>query len=61
MSLWNLSLLAGHGLTSTEGTAVRAFNVTTFHSGWRRRTAEAGRALGDTLPLRRAQRAGRDH
>lgn len=32
-SLWNLSLLAGHGLTGTEGSAVRAFNVTTFHSG----------------------------
>ena len=32
-SLWNLSLLAGHGLTGMEGSAVRAFNVTTFHSG----------------------------
>jgi N-methylhydantoinase B len=32
-SLWNLSLLAGHGLTGTEGAAIRAFNVTTFHSG----------------------------
>ena len=32
-SLWNLSLLAGHGLTGSEGSAVRAFNVTTFHSG----------------------------
>lgn len=32
-SLWNLSLLAGHGLTGTEGSATRAFNVTTFHSG----------------------------
>lgn len=32
-SLWNLSLLAGHGLTGTEGSAVRSFNVTTFHSG----------------------------
>ncbi|MBR0648160.1 hydantoinase B/oxoprolinase family protein [Roseomonas terrae] len=32
-SLWNLSLLAGHGLTGTEGSAVRTFNVTTFHSG----------------------------
>ncbi len=32
-SLWNLSLLAGHGLTGTEGTGTRAFNVTTFHSG----------------------------
>ncbi|MCA3450359.1 MAG: hydantoinase B/oxoprolinase family protein [Rhodobacter sp.] len=32
-SLWNLSLLAGHGLTGMEGNAVRAFNVTTFHSG----------------------------
>jgi N-methylhydantoinase B len=32
-SLWNLSLLAGHGLTGTEGSAMRAFNVTTFHSG----------------------------
>jgi N-methylhydantoinase B len=32
-SLWNLSLLAGHGLTGTEGSAIRAFNVTTFHSG----------------------------
>ena len=32
-SLWNLSLLAGHGLTGTAGSATRAFNVTTFHSG----------------------------
>ncbi|HEY4254384.1 MAG TPA: hydantoinase B/oxoprolinase family protein, partial [Roseomonas sp.] len=32
-SLWNLSLLAGHGLTGTEGSAMRSFNVTTFHSG----------------------------
>lgn len=32
-SLWNLSLLAGHGLTGMEGSAVLAFNVTTFHSG----------------------------
>ncbi len=32
-SLWTLSLLAGHGLTGTEGSATRAFNVTTFHSG----------------------------
>jgi N-methylhydantoinase B len=32
-SLWNLSLLAGHGLTAVEGSAVRPFNVTTFHSG----------------------------
>ena len=32
-SLWNLSLIAGHGLTGMEGSAVRAFNVTTFHSG----------------------------
>ncbi|MFL5331726.1 MAG: hydantoinase B/oxoprolinase family protein [Geminicoccaceae bacterium] len=32
-SLWNLSLLAGHGLTAAEGSAVRSFNVTTFHSG----------------------------
>jgi N-methylhydantoinase B len=32
-SLWNLSLLAGHGLTGSEGSATRAFNVTTFHSG----------------------------
>jgi N-methylhydantoinase B len=32
-SLWNLSLLAGHGLTGMEGSAIRTFNVTTFHSG----------------------------
>lgn len=32
-SLWNLSLLAGHGLTGVEGTAARPFHVTTFHSG----------------------------
>ncbi len=32
-SLWNLSLLAGHGLTGTEGSATRAFAVTSFHSG----------------------------
>ena len=32
-SLWNLSLLAGHGLTGAEGSATRAFNVTSFHSG----------------------------
>lgn len=32
-SLWNLSLAAGHGVTGTDGTAMRAFNVTTFHSG----------------------------
>ncbi len=31
--LWNLSMAAGHGLTSADGTAVKAFNVTTFHSG----------------------------
>ncbi|MBW6399185.1 hydantoinase B/oxoprolinase family protein [Roseomonas sp. HJA6] len=32
-SLWNLTLLAGHGLTGGEGSATRAFTVTTFHSG----------------------------
>ena len=32
-SLWNLSLLAGHGLTGMEGSAIRTFHVTTFHSG----------------------------
>jgi N-methylhydantoinase B len=32
-NLWNLSLVAGHGLTGTGGTGTRAFNVTTFHSG----------------------------
>lgn len=31
--LWNLSMAAGHGLTSADGAAVKAFNVTTFHSG----------------------------
>lgn len=31
--LWNLSMAAGHGLTSADGGAVKAFNVTTFHSG----------------------------
>ncbi|MBJ7252131.1 MAG: efflux RND transporter permease subunit, partial [Acetobacteraceae bacterium] len=30
---WNLSLMAGHGLTGMEGNAIRTFNVTTFHSG----------------------------
>ncbi|MCS6891866.1 MAG: hydantoinase B/oxoprolinase family protein [Rhodovarius sp.] len=32
-SLWNLTLLAGHGLTGSGGSATRAFTVTTFHSG----------------------------
>jgi N-methylhydantoinase B len=31
--LWNLSMAAGHGLTSADGSGVKAFNVTTFHSG----------------------------
>jgi N-methylhydantoinase B len=32
-SLWNLTLVAGHGLTDTGGSATRAYTVTTFHSG----------------------------
>lgn len=32
-SLWNVSLLAGHGLTGSEGSNMRNFHVTTFHSG----------------------------
>ncbi len=32
-NLWNVSLMAGHGLTDTAGSGARAFNVTSFHSG----------------------------
>jgi N-methylhydantoinase B len=32
-NLWNLSLLAGHGLTDSGGSGARSFNVTSFHSG----------------------------
>ena len=57
-NLWTLNLIAGHGLTGIGRAAGTPFMVNSFHSGGAGARPTAGRAVGDAVSVRRAQRAG---
>ena len=58
-NLWTLNLIAGHGLTGIGRAAGTPFMVNSFHSGGAGARPQAGWAVGDAVPIRCAQRAGR--
>ena len=57
-NLWSLKMIAGHGLTGVGDKAGTQFMVMSFHSGGAGARPAAGRAVGDPVPVRRAQRSG---